>query len=56
LWVQRPGEKPAPTVVRVGVTDGTVSEVVEGAIKEGELVVTDAIGESKVPPAFRRGF
>jgi hypothetical protein len=44
--------------IRVGVSDGTISEVAEGAVRAGEAVITDTTDArpSQVPPAFRRGF
>lgn len=45
VWVLR-DDKPERVLVRVGVTDGTVSEVTEGDLHEGELVITDLIGEA----------
>jgi HlyD family secretion protein len=52
VWVLR-GERPTPVDVKVGVSDGTLSEIVEGDVKEGEEVVTDiaAGGKSGGPPA-----
>ena len=52
LWVLR-GERPTPVSVKVGVSDGTVSEIVEGDVKEGDEVVTDIAsgGKSAGPPA-----
>jgi HlyD family secretion protein len=42
VWVLR-GEKPEPRAVRVGVSDGTHTEVGSGLL-EGDAVITDAIG------------
>jgi HlyD family secretion protein len=42
VWALR-GEKPEPRAVRVGVSDGTLTEVVSGLL-EGDAVITDAIG------------
>ena len=43
VWVLRDG-KPAPVRVKVGLTDGTSTELVEGELHEGDEVVTDAGG------------
>jgi HlyD family secretion protein len=43
VWVLR-GERPSPVPIRVGVSDGSVSEVLEGDLKEGDEVITDMIG------------
>lgn len=40
VWVLR-GERPEQVSIRVGVSDGTVSELLEGDVKEGDDVVTD---------------
>jgi HlyD family secretion protein len=41
VWVQRSGT-PSPTSIKVGATDGSFTEVVEGPLKEGDQVVVDA--------------
>jgi HlyD family secretion protein len=46
VWVLR-GERPTPVNVKVGVSDGTLSEIVEGDVKEGEEVVTDIASGQK---------
>lgn len=43
VWVMRGGE-PAPAHIRTGITDGNLTEVVEGSISPGDRVVTDAAG------------
>lgn len=40
-WVLR-GAEPEPLVLRVGLTDGTATEVVEGDVKAGDRMVSDA--------------
>jgi HlyD family secretion protein len=49
LWVVREGG-PAPVQVRTGISDGTFTEVAEGALQPGDKVVTDAPGTSSGPP------
>ena len=39
-----PGAAPAPVVVKLGVSDGSVTELVDGPLKEGDALVTDASG------------
>jgi len=41
IWVVR-GAAPQPVLIHVGLTDGTVTEVVDGDLHEGDQVVTDA--------------
>jgi HlyD family secretion protein len=61
LWVLR-GENPVMVPIRVGVSDGSLSEIAEGEIKEGDLAVTDQMdakggsSSSQRPPSFGRGF
>jgi len=52
VWVLRDGQ-PAPVPVRTGISDGSLTEVVEGDLKPGDAVVTDAIGGS--PSSFAAG-
>ncbi len=40
IWVLGPDGKPQPRRIKVGLTDGTSTEVVEGDIHEGDVVVT----------------
>ncbi len=40
VWVLRAG-KPVPAVVSTGVTDGTWSELVQGDVRPGDLLITD---------------
>jgi HlyD family secretion protein len=56
VWVLR-DEAPVAVPIRVGVTDGSITEVTSGALKPGDPVITDTIGGEKtnLPPAFRRG-
>lgn len=41
VWVLRSGQ-PTPVRVRTGVTDGSLTEIVEGALEPGDPVITDA--------------
>ena len=41
VWVLR-GDKPTPALVTLGITDGTVTEIVDGDVKDGDDVVTEA--------------
>jgi len=38
------GDKPAPQKIKTGISDGSFTEVVEGDLKAGDLVITDALG------------
>jgi HlyD family secretion protein len=46
VWVLRDG-KPVQVRVRIGISDGTLTEIAEGEIKAGDLVITDASGGSE---------
>jgi HlyD family secretion protein len=37
-------DKPAPQKVKTGISDGSFTEVVEGDLKVGDVVITDALG------------
>jgi HlyD family secretion protein len=55
IWVLR-GEKPSSLRIRVGISDGSLTEVVEGDLKEGDRVVTDATAPpSGFAASLRRG-
>lgn len=58
LWVLR-GKRPEPLPVCTGLSDGTVSEVTEGNLHEGDLVITATAGgdpgKSGPPGGGQRG-
>jgi HlyD family secretion protein len=55
VWVMR-DSAPVPLRIRVGISDGAQSEVVEGELKPGDQVVTDAAaGPSNFAAGLRRG-
>jgi multidrug efflux pump subunit AcrA (membrane-fusion protein) len=39
VWVLGPDNKPQPRRVKLGITDGMATEVIEGDLKEGETVI-----------------
>jgi HlyD family secretion protein len=43
VWVleEQNGADPRPLSIRTGVTDGSMTEVLEGTLREGQLVVVD---------------
>ena len=53
VWVPEDGAKPKPVPVRLGLTDGTYTELVAGELKEGDQVIlgvaSDA-GKGRAPP------
>jgi HlyD family secretion protein len=56
------GGEPSPVSIRVGLSDGSFTEVVEGDLHEGDTVVTDATGGTQPtqgpqggPPGGGRG-
>jgi HlyD family secretion protein len=49
-------ERPAPAKVKTGISDGSFTEVVEGTLQAGDVVITDAVGPpSGMAAAMRRG-
>lgn len=39
VWVLGPDNKPQPRRVKLGITDGTATEVIEGDLKQGEMII-----------------
>jgi HlyD family secretion protein len=54
IWVVR-GPEAVPVDIEVGLTDGSVTEVLSGPLKDGDQVVTESLAES-ANPAPRRPF
>ena len=54
VWVLE-GKHPHPVSVKVGVSDGTSTEIVEGPLAEGQQVVTGMSGGSGAGPAGGSG-
>jgi HlyD family secretion protein len=57
LWVLRdPKQPPVPVPVKVGLTDGTNTEIISGEVQEGDAVVLEAvIGDEPVVTTARPG-
>jgi HlyD family secretion protein len=49
VWVLR-GERPEPVRIRTGISDGSMTEVAEGALAPGDAVVTEASGGAPAGP------
>jgi hypothetical protein len=45
------GAAPQSVPVHTGLTDGTVTEIVDGEVAEGDLAVVDATSADSPPPA-----
>jgi HlyD family secretion protein len=55
VWMLKE-EKPTPAKVKTGISDGSFTEVVEGTLQAGDVVITDAVGPpSGMAAAMRRG-
>jgi len=55
IWVLRDG-KPTPVRIRIGISDGSLTEVAEGEVQPGDPVITDAVGPpSGFAAGLRRG-
>ncbi|HEY1693316.1 MAG TPA: efflux RND transporter periplasmic adaptor subunit [Polyangiaceae bacterium] len=50
VWVMR-GTTPVDVTIHTGLTDGTVTEVVDGDLKEGDQVVVDTLGSEGAAPS-----
>jgi HlyD family secretion protein len=50
IWVLR-GATPEAVTIHVGLSDGTVTEVVDGDLGEGDKVVVDAQGAEESSPS-----
>ncbi len=56
VWVMRQ-DKPARERIKIGISDGAFTEVVEGGLEPGDAVVTDASGPSSgMAATLRRPF
>jgi HlyD family secretion protein len=53
VWVLR-GTAPAPVPIRIGISDGSFTELTEGDVREQDLLITDADSPSAAPAAMRR--
>ena len=49
IWVLREGQ-PRPVAIRVGVSDGALTEVLEDGLTPGDPVITEAVAPSKSGP------
>ena len=57
VWVQDGGSAPRPVPVRTGVSDGRSTEILEGELAPGDLVVVGTLGGDEgedARPAFGR--
>ncbi|HYE66090.1 MAG TPA: hypothetical protein VD966_10930, partial [Pyrinomonadaceae bacterium] len=59
VWVLAQDGRPQPRRVKIGLTDGAATEVVEGNLREGELVITgqnvsaeSSAQSAQTPPGF----
>jgi len=59
VWALRDG-RPRPISIRIGLSDGSVTEALDGDLREGDPLITEATGASGgpgatgLPPALRR--
>jgi HlyD family secretion protein len=49
VWALR-GDRPVQVPIATGVSDGTVTELVEGDVKPGDSLITDSATKSSMPP------
>jgi HlyD family secretion protein len=63
VWVPVPQKRPMPVEITTGISDGAYTEVLSGALQEGQEVILEAMGSSKgaatpasqTLPAFKGG-
>ncbi len=61
VWTPVPAGKPVAVEITTGISDGSYTEVIAGALQEGQEVITDALGKNNKPAATQaspsmRGF
>jgi len=44
VWTPVPGGRPVPVEITTGISDGSFTEVISGALQEGQGVITEALG------------
>jgi HlyD family secretion protein len=55
VWVLRADGNPERAMVKAGLTDGSFTEVLEGDVKEGDLVITDKPSDGSAPKSAPPG-
>ncbi len=45
IWVMGDSKTPQPVIVRLGITDGSFSEVIRGELKEGQQVIVGVVSK-----------
>jgi HlyD family secretion protein len=62
VWVLGPDKQPQPRRIRLGITDGTATEIIEGDVKEGDIIIVsqtiaaeDRQNNQQRPPGFGGG-
>jgi len=61
VWTPVPEGRPVPVEITTGISDGSFTEVISGALQEGQEVITEALGGNNKPGATQtspsmRGF
>jgi HlyD family secretion protein len=54
VWVLR-GDKPEAVTVKLGLTDGSFTELKEGELAEGDVLVTELVTDGRAPGAGQPG-
>jgi hypothetical protein len=62
IWVPVPLRRPMPVEITTGISDGSYTEVLSGALQEGQEVILETMGSngkggatSQTLPGFRGG-
>jgi HlyD family secretion protein len=46
VWVSGPQKKPVPVEITTGISDGSFTEVLSGALQEGQEIIVEAMGSN----------
>ncbi len=57
IWILGDDKRPRPVSVKLGITDGSFSEMIEGDLKEGQGVITGIVSTAgpQAQPFGQRG-
>jgi HlyD family secretion protein len=50
VWRLGPGGEPEPVRVQIGISDGRQTEIVDGELREGDLIITGLAGDTAAEP------
>jgi len=56
VWIVGADGEPEPVAIRIGISDGTMTEVVSGPLTEGQEIIIGIAAASSAPPPATTGF